>query len=109
VHSSDHVHFFLSGFGSFTQKIVMPYFNTTPAQLRNTCTSEENCTCPFNLKNVLSLTDKGEIFNEHIGKQHILGNLDSTESGFDVIVQVAICGVSTFIFHKGLFYYFCGF
>jgi protocadherin alpha len=87
----------------------MPYFNTTPAQLRNPCTSEENCTCPFNFKNVLSLTDKEEIFNELIGKQPISGNLDSPEGGFDVIMEAAVCRVSAFIFHKCLFYYFCGF
>jgi protocadherin alpha len=108
VHSSVQVHF-LSGFGSFVEKTVMPYISTTPAKLRNPCTSEQNCTSPFSYKNVLSLTDKGEIFNDLVGKQRISGNLDSPEGGFDVIMQVAICGVSTFIFHKGLFYYFCGF
>jgi protocadherin alpha len=43
----------------------------TPAQLKNICTIEEHCNSPFNFKNVLSLTDKGEIFNELVGKQCI--------------------------------------
>jgi hypothetical protein len=52
-------------------------------------------------KNVLSLTDKGEIYNELVVKQHMSGNLDSPEGGFDVIRQVAICRVSAFVFYKG--------
>ncbi|CAO2609321.1 Integrin beta-1 [Lemmus lemmus] len=72
----------------------MPYISTTPAKLRNPCTSEQNCTSPFSYKNVLSLTDRGEFFNELVGQQRISGNLDSPEGGFDAIMQVAVCGVS---------------
>jgi protocadherin alpha len=86
VHSSDHVYFFFSGFGSFVEKTVMLCTNTTLAQLGNHCTSEENCTNPFNFKNVLSLTDKREVYNELVGKHHMSGNLDSPEGGFDVII-----------------------
>lgn len=78
----------------------MPYISTTPAKLRNPCTSEQNCTSPFSYKNVLSLTDRGEFFNELVGQQRISGNLDSPEGGFDAIMQVAVCGVSDF--YRGL-------
>jgi protocadherin alpha len=50
----------------------MPYFNTTPTQLRTPCTSEQNCTCSFNFKKVLSLTDKEEIIKELTDKQQYL-------------------------------------
>ena len=70
----------------------MPHISTTPAKLRNPCTNEQNCTSPFSYKNVLSLTDKGEVFNELVGKQRISGNLDSPEGGFDAIMPVAVCG-----------------
>lgn len=83
------------GFGSFVEKTVMPYISTTPAKLLNPCTTEQNCTSPFSFKNVLNLTDKGDLFNELVGKQQISGNLDSPEGGFDAIMQVAVCGVST--------------
>lgn len=96
--------FFFTGFGSFVEKTVMPYISTTPAKLRNPCTSEQNCTSPFSYKNVLSLTNKGEVFNELVGKQRISGNLDSPEGGFDAIMQVAVCGVSTFISYKGILF-----
>lgn len=98
------MHFSYTGFGSFVEKTVMPYISTTPAKLKNPCTSEQNCTSPFSYKNVLSLTDKGGVFNDLVGKQRISGNLDSPEGGFDAIMQVAVCGVSAFIFYKGILY-----
>lgn len=96
--------FSYTGFGSFVEKTVMPYISTTPAKLKNPCTSEQNCTSPFSYKNVLSLTDKGGVFNDLVGKQRISGNLDSPEGGFDAIMQVAVCGVSAFIFYKGMLF-----
>ncbi|NWQ67410.1 ITB1 protein, partial [Pachyramphus minor] len=53
---------------------------------------DQNCTSPFSYKNVLSLTSEGNKFNELVSKQHISGNLDSPEGGFDAIMQVAVCG-----------------
>lgn len=73
----------------------MPYISTTPSKLLNPCTGDQNCTSPFSYKNVLSLTSDGNMFNSLVGKQQISGNLDSPEGGFDAIMQVAVCGVST--------------
>lgn len=72
----------------------MPYISTTPAKLLNPCTSDKNCTSPFSYKHVLNLTSDGKHFNTLVGQQHISGNLDSPEGGFDAIMQVAVCGVS---------------
>ncbi|XP_022609751.1 integrin beta-1 isoform X1 [Seriola dumerili] len=83
---------FRIGFGSFVEKTVMPYISTTPAKLRNPCTGDQNCTSPFSYKNVLKLTSDGKRFNTLVGQQHISGNLDSPEGGFDAIMQVAVCG-----------------
>ncbi|XP_060950033.1 integrin beta-1a [Limanda limanda] len=83
---------FRIGFGSFVEKTVMPYISTTPAKLLNPCTGDQNCTSPFSYKNVLKLTSNGKKFNDLVGKQHISGNLDSPEGGFDAIMQVAVCG-----------------
>ncbi|KAI4807025.1 hypothetical protein KUCAC02_017803 [Chaenocephalus aceratus] len=83
---------FRIGFGSFVEKTVMPYISTTPAKLLNPCTGDQNCTSPFSYKNVLKLTSDGKKFNTLVGKQHISGNLDSPEGGFDAIMQVAVCG-----------------
>ncbi|XP_044195470.1 integrin beta-1a isoform X3 [Thunnus albacares] len=83
---------FRIGFGSFVEKTVMPYISTTPAKLLNPCTGDQNCTSPFSYKNVLKLTSDGTKFNTLVGQQHISGNLDSPEGGFDAIMQVAVCG-----------------
>lgn len=84
----------MAGFGSFVEKTVMPYISTTPAKLLNPCTTDQNCTSPFSYKNVLRLTEDGKLFNQLVSQQHISGNLDSPEGGFDAIMQVAVCGVS---------------
>uniref|UniRef100_A0A8C6P9G3 Integrin beta n=1 Tax=Nothobranchius furzeri TaxID=105023 RepID=A0A8C6P9G3_NOTFU len=83
---------FRIGFGSFVEKTVMPYISTTPAKLLNPCTGDQTCTSPFSYKNVLKLTSNGSLFNTLVGQQHISGNLDSPEGGFDAIMQVAVCG-----------------
>lgn len=73
----------------------MPYISTTPAKLLNPCTGDQNCTSPFSYRNVLNLTSDGKQFNTLVGQQQISGNLDSPEGGFDAIMQVAVCGVSS--------------
>lgn len=73
----------------------MPYISTTPAKLLNPCTGDQNCTSPFSYKNVLKLTSDGKKFNTLVGQQQISGNLDSPEGGFDAIMQVAVCEVSS--------------
>lgn len=81
----------------------MPYISTTPAKLRNPCTNEQNCTSLFSYKNVLSLTDKGEVFNELVGKvKSISGNLDSPEGGFDAIMLQFV--EEAFILYKGILF-----
>uniref|UniRef100_A0A8C5FQT2 Integrin beta n=1 Tax=Gadus morhua TaxID=8049 RepID=A0A8C5FQT2_GADMO len=82
---------FRIGFGSFVEKTVMPYISTTPARLANPCIGNYNCTSPFSYKNVLSLTNDGNQFNNLVSQQQISGNLDSPEGGFDAIMQVAVC------------------
>uniref|UniRef100_A0A3Q3E3I2 Integrin beta n=1 Tax=Labrus bergylta TaxID=56723 RepID=A0A3Q3E3I2_9LABR len=57
----------------------------------NPCTGNQNCTSPFSYKNVLKLTDKGDEFNRLVSQQQISGNLDSSEGGFDALMQVAVC------------------
>lgn len=73
----------------------MPYISTTPARLLNPCTGNQNCTSPFSYKNVLKLTKEGDEFNRLVSQQQISGNLDSPEGGFDAIMQVAVCEVTT--------------
>uniref|UniRef100_A0A2K6ELV9 Integrin beta n=1 Tax=Propithecus coquereli TaxID=379532 RepID=A0A2K6ELV9_PROCO len=58
-------------------KCTDPKFQGQTCEMCQTCLgvcaehNEQNCTSPFSYKNVLSLTDKGEVFNELVGKQRI--------------------------------------
>ncbi|XP_051984011.1 integrin beta-1b.1 [Xyrauchen texanus] len=78
------------GFGSFLEKLVMPFILMTPKYLQNPCYPGD-CTAPFSYKNVLSLTKSGEEFTKKVSQQKTSGNLDSPEAGFDAIMQAAVC------------------
>ncbi|XP_065118246.1 integrin beta-1-like [Paramisgurnus dabryanus] len=78
------------GFGSFLEKLVMPFILTTPKYLKNPCFPGD-CTAPFTYKHVLDLTSDGQKFKDEVSKQRTSGNLDSPEAGFDAIMQAAVC------------------
>ncbi|XP_026136716.1 integrin beta-1-like isoform X2 [Carassius auratus] len=78
------------GFGSFLEKLVMPFILMTPKYLKNPCYPND-CSAPFSYKNVLNLTADGTLFSQEVSKQKTSGNLDSPEAGFDAIMQVAVC------------------
>uniref|UniRef100_A0A673MIY7 Integrin beta n=1 Tax=Sinocyclocheilus rhinocerous TaxID=307959 RepID=A0A673MIY7_9TELE len=78
------------GFGSFLEKLVMPFILMTPKYLKNPCFPND-CSAPFSYKNVLNLTDDGALFSQEVSQQKTSGNLDSPEAGFDAIMQVVVC------------------
>ncbi|XP_006883950.1 PREDICTED: integrin beta-7 [Elephantulus edwardii] len=80
------------GFGSFVDKMVLPFVSTVPSKLRHPCpTRLEPCQPPFSFHHVLSLTTEANIFEREVGLQNVSGNLDSPEGGFDAILQAAVC------------------
>ncbi|KAL4635627.1 integrin beta-2 isoform X2 [Arapaima gigas] len=81
------------GFGSFVDKVALPFTNTNPAKVQKPCPdSESSCQAAFGYHHVLSLTNKASIFNSRVSDQFISGNLDSPEGGLDAILQAAVCG-----------------
>ncbi|XP_066440322.1 integrin beta-7 [Eleutherodactylus coqui] len=82
------------GFGSFVDKVLLPYVNTLRRQLQNPCPVEakaERCQPPFSYRHVLSLTSNLTLFQQRVSAENISGNLDSPEGGFDAILQAAVC------------------
>ncbi|KAL4655511.1 integrin beta-7 isoform X3 [Arapaima gigas] len=80
------------GFGSFVDKVAMPYVSTVKAKMSNPCPSRfDICQPAFSFRNVLRLTENPREFRERVSKQIISGNLDSPEGGFDAMMQVAVC------------------
>ncbi|XP_018615870.1 integrin beta-7-like [Scleropages formosus] len=80
------------GFGSFVDKVALPFVNTVSEKLRWPCPNTGRpCQPAFSFKNVLSLTDDAEEFHRRVSKEDISANLDNAEGGFDAMMQAAVC------------------
>ncbi|CAL1283909.1 unnamed protein product [Larinioides sclopetarius] len=81
---------FRLGFGSFIDKVVMPYVDMVPDRLRNPC-RDVYCNSPYGFRNHLSLNDDVTLFTKEVSRANLSGNLDNAEGGFDAIMQVIVC------------------
>ncbi|XP_056131295.1 integrin beta-7 [Lampris incognitus] len=80
------------GFGSFVDKVALPYVSLVKAKRRNPCPSRiDTCQPAFSFQNILRLTENANDFKKEVSRQRISGNLDSPEAGFDAIMQAAVC------------------
>ena len=82
---------FRLGFGSFIDKVVMPYANMVEAKLANPCTDQIQCAPPYGFKNHLPLNANISEFAKEVQSTPLSGNLDNAEGGFDAIMQVIVC------------------
>ncbi|XP_023220338.1 integrin beta-PS-like [Centruroides sculpturatus] len=79
---------FRLGFGSFVDKVVMPYVSTVPEKLKEPCT---NCAAPYGFHNHMPLTLNTSAFAKEVNSTKVSGNLDAPEGGFDAIMQAIVC------------------
>lgn len=79
---------FTLGFGSFVDKVVMPYVSTLPENLVHPCT---DCGPPYGYRHHMSLGTETYTFSTLVKQANVSGNLDSPEGGFDAIMQAAVC------------------
>ncbi|XP_013400063.1 integrin beta-PS [Lingula anatina] len=79
---------FRLGFGSFVDKVTMPWISTVPAKLISPC---DGCAAPYGFKNQLPLTVNTSLFAGEVQRAPVSGNLDSPEGGFDAIMQATVC------------------
>lgn len=82
---------FKIGFGSFVDKLSLPYVNTNPSALKNPCSNNYQCESPYSFKNHLPMTDDPRQFSDVVTKTRISGNMDTPESGFDALMQAMVC------------------
>ncbi|XP_026865392.1 integrin beta-5 [Electrophorus electricus] len=85
---------FRLGFGTFVDKNMSPFSYTAPKYQENPCNGYKpfpKCIPSFGFRNLLSLTDKVDRFNEEVQKQMVSRNRDAPEGGFDAILQAAVC------------------
>lgn len=79
---------FRIGFGSFVDKLVMPYVSTVPKNLISPC---DGCAAPYGFKNQMSLSNDTDFFDQAVASADVSGNLDAPEGGFDAIMQAVVC------------------
>lgn len=79
---------FRLGFGSFVDKVVMPYVSTVPEKLKEPCT---DCAAPYGFLNHMPLSLDTKNFSKEVREARVSGNLDAPEGGFDAIMQAVVC------------------
>ncbi|XP_017769953.1 PREDICTED: integrin beta-PS-like isoform X2 [Nicrophorus vespilloides] len=79
---------FRLGFGSFVDKVVMPYVSTVPKNLREPCTG---CAAPYGYRHAMRLDTDTNRFSTMVKEAAVSGNLDAPEGGFDAIMQAVVC------------------
>lgn len=79
---------FRLGFGSFVDKVVMPYVSTVPEKLKEPC---PQCAAPYGFKNHMALDLDTSNFTTEVNRARVSGNLDAPEGGFDAIMQAIVC------------------
>ncbi|XP_021366395.1 integrin beta-PS-like isoform X1 [Mizuhopecten yessoensis] len=87
---------FQLGFGSFVDKVVMPYVSTAPSKEPGSIKPTLNSPCPgcdppYGFKNQLKLDKDTTRFATEVRAAKVSGNLDAPEGGFDAIMQSLVC------------------
>ncbi|KAL5278574.1 ITGB1 family protein [Megaselia abdita] len=76
------------GFGSFVDKVLMPYVSTVPKNLQEPCSG---CAAPYGYHNIMRLSTDTYRFSSEVKSAKVSGNLDAPEGGFDAIMQAIVC------------------
>ncbi|KAK7872459.1 hypothetical protein R5R35_014253 [Gryllus longicercus] len=79
---------FRLGFGSFVDKVAMPFVNTHPTKLAAPC---PDCVQPYSFKNHMPLTTDTDLFSKMVDQTPVSGNVDHPEGGFDALMQAMVC------------------
>ncbi|XP_061186067.1 integrin beta-1-A-like isoform X2 [Saccostrea echinata] len=79
---------FKLGFGSFVDKVVMPYVSTAPNKINSPCAG---CEKAYGFRNVHPLNPNATLFRDKVNAARVSGNLDAPEGGFDAIMQAVAC------------------
>ncbi|XP_042877384.1 integrin beta-PS-like isoform X1 [Penaeus japonicus] len=79
---------FKLGFGSFVDKVLMPFADTAAEKLERPC---KDCAPPYSFKNDLPLDSDSSKFTAKVDDAPISGNMDAPEGGFDALMQAMVC------------------
>lgn len=76
------------GFGTFQDKVILPFTNTHPAVILNPCSG---CSKAFSFRHELELTQDLSAFTNTVQRANFTGNIDAVEGGFDALMQIIAC------------------
>ncbi|XP_041365225.1 integrin beta-1-B-like [Gigantopelta aegis] len=81
------------GFGSFVDKLTMPFVAWTEEMLTARCPVGVTCRRPYAFKNQQGLTRNMTLFSDKMSDalQHMSQSLDNPEGGMDGMIQVLAC------------------
>ncbi|XP_045475897.1 integrin beta-nu-like [Harmonia axyridis] len=86
---------FKIAFGSYVDKLRMPFSFTNPDNIENPCnhTPEGHCAKSYLLKHIQNFTNNVELFAREVRKKsNTSANLDDLEGGMEALMQVLLCG-----------------
>ncbi|XP_052833084.1 integrin beta-1-like [Octopus bimaculoides] len=84
------------GIGSFIDKVLLPYTDTSKQARINPCFSQNlKCESPYNFKQVVKLTGQFQAFSDKVSQLQNLSsaNLDNPEAGLEAMMQTIVCGL----------------
>ncbi|CAG5121732.1 unnamed protein product [Candidula unifasciata] len=86
---------FRLGFGTFVDKVLMPYTAWTDEMLRNRCPLNKACRPPHDFKNHVDLGDDGVNFADKMKEalEDVSQSMDDAEGGLDGLIQALDCDV----------------
>ncbi|KAK9885412.1 hypothetical protein WA026_010908 [Henosepilachna vigintioctopunctata] len=86
---------FKIGFGSYVDKVLMPFSFTTKAKIDNPCDNTVEVSCPksYLMKHIQNFTNDFELFAKEVQKKStVSANLDDLEGGMEALMQIVVCG-----------------
>ncbi|KAL3272785.1 hypothetical protein HHI36_014245 [Cryptolaemus montrouzieri] len=86
---------FQIAFGSYVDKLLMPFSFTNRDNIDNPCnhTSQASCAKSYLIKHIQNFTNDLELFAKEVQrKSEASANLDDLEGGMEALMQVIVCG-----------------
>lgn len=79
-------------YGSFMDKIGMPFYLTAPESKENPCQElGETCAPGYSFKHHLNFTSETQTFTDAVYKTFLTANVDNMDGALDAIMQVLTC------------------
>lgn len=83
---------FKIGYGTFVDKVDLPFTTTAPDMLESLCQiGDTRCVRPYSFKNHLNLTENLKDFSRKVAETKYSVSMDNPEGQLDALMQVIVC------------------